>query len=100
MSASLILLHPHDNILIVVRPTRAGVALMIDGVQHHATQDIGTGHKVARTAMSAGTKICRYGAPIGSLTADVAAGEHVHLHNLKSDYIATHSRTTVSKGDQ
>jgi hypothetical protein len=27
--------------------------------------------------------------PIGSATQDIAVGEHVHLHNMKSDYIQT-----------
>jgi hypothetical protein len=27
--------------------------------------------------------------PIGSATRDIAVGEHVHLHNMKSDYIDT-----------
>jgi len=54
------------------------------------------GHKMARRALAAGTKITRYGAPIGSLTEGAAAGAHVHLHNLKSDYIATHDRETVT----
>ncbi|MDE2043377.1 MAG: altronate hydrolase, partial [Alphaproteobacteria bacterium] len=56
---------------------------------------LGVGHKVARHALPAGAKIIRYGAAIGSLTQDVAALAHVHMHNLKSDYIATHDRETI-----
>jgi hypothetical protein len=28
---------------------------------------------------------------IGSATKDIAIGEHVHLHNMKSEYIPTFS---------
>ena len=42
-----------------------------------------------------GEKISKYGAPIGSMTLATPKGGHVHLHNMKSDYIATHMRDTV-----
>ena len=32
-------------------------------------------------------KVLKYGLPIGSATRDIAAGEHVHVQNMKSDYI-------------
>ena len=41
--------------------------------------------------IGAGEKVLKYGAPIGSATCAIAAGEHVHLTNLKSDYTQTHS---------
>ncbi len=54
--------------------------------------DIGPGHKVALCEIAAGEKVRRNNVAIGSATEDVAAGEHVHLHNLKSDYIPTLNR--------
>src|SRR5581483_11441671 len=42
------------------------------------------GHKIARQPRGSGEKLLRYGSPIGTLTADVAAGDHVHTHNLIS----------------
>jgi len=98
MTPQLLLLHPSDNILIVVQPLRAGDAVVINGVEHVVAQTLTIGHKVARSALPEGTQIIRYGAPIGSLIAPVVTGDHVHLHNLKSDYIATHDRETVSGG--
>lgn len=94
----LILLHPDDNILIAVADVPAGARVMIDGAAKRVNGAIPIGHKLARHAMPAGTKILRYGAPIGSLTQAVEAGDHVHLHNLASDYIATHDRETVTGG--
>ena len=29
------------------------------------------------------------------MTADAAAGDWVHMHNMKSDYISSHTRSTL-----
>jgi altronate dehydratase small subunit len=39
---------------------------------------------VARRAMPAGHHIRKYGAAIGEATEAIAAGAHVHVHNLRS----------------
>jgi hypothetical protein len=90
-----ILLHPDDNVLVLAAPVRRGERLTIDGQPVVATADVAVGHKLARRALTAGDKVFKYGAPIGSMTAAAAAGEHVHLHNMKSDYIASHTRQAV-----
>ena len=43
------------------------------------------GHKYARVAIKAGEQIIKYGNPIGHATADIAMGEHVHTHNVKTN---------------
>ena len=92
---SAILLHPTDNILVAAAPIRAGDPITVDGETFPALADIGVGHKVARRDLGIGEKISKYGAPIGSMTLATPRGGHVHLHNMKSDYIATHMRDTV-----
>jgi (2R)-sulfolactate sulfo-lyase subunit alpha len=47
-------------------------------------EDIPLAHKVAMRDMAAGHDLIEYGRPIGSTSADVAAGAHVHTHNLRS----------------
>ena len=42
-------------------------------------------------AIPAGTKVVKFAAPIGSATCPIQPGEHVHLHNLKSDYLPTYT---------
>ncbi len=32
------------------------------------------------------------------MTVAAAAGEHVHMHNMKSDYIASHTRQATGDG--
>ena len=43
------------------------------------------GHKYALCPIKAGEQIIKYGNPIGHATADIAAGEHVHTHNVKTN---------------
>jgi hypothetical protein len=96
---SLILLHPDDNVLVLSAPVHTGQVLMVDGQPVTAQAEVGVGHKLARRDLAVGDKVLKYGAPIGSITAPVAAGGHVHLQNMKSDYIASHTRqATSSKG--
>lgn len=88
-----ILLHPDDNVLVCCRAVRAGERIPISEHEEiHVLHDIDLGHKLARRALLAGEKVIKYGAPIGSMTAAVAAGGWIHLHNMKSDYISAHTR--------
>ena len=42
------------------------------------------GHKIALASIAAGTPIVKYGEVIGQASVDIAAGEHVHTHNVAS----------------
>ena len=92
----LILLHPDDNVLVCVAPILSGDAMTIDGEAVTARVAVTVGHKVARRALAQGDKVLKYGAPIGSMTRPVERGDWVHMHNMKSDYIASHTRQTIS----
>jgi hypothetical protein len=82
-----------DNCLIARLALHAGNIVTIDGQNIVLTQEIPLGHKLARHALNVGDKVIRYGAPIGSITRPVAVGEHIHTHNLESDYIPTYTLT-------
>lgn len=47
-------------------------------------EDIPLGHKVAMRDLATEKHILEYGRVIGRAAAPIAAGEHVHVHNLKS----------------
>ena len=49
-----------------------------------ARNDIPIGHKVALKPLKQGDTVIKYGEDIGRMTADAAAGEHVHVQNLKT----------------
>ena len=95
--AQVILQHPNDNILVCVAHIYAGDKILIDDESVSVNSEIEVGHKLARSALAVGDKIFRYGAPIGSMTQGVAKGEHVHMHNMQSDYIPSHTRTRQNK---
>ncbi len=95
--AQVILLHPNDNILVCVAHIYEGDEILIDDQAVNVQKDIEVGHKLARRELAVGDKIYRYGAPIGSMTQVAAMGEHVHMHNMQSDYIPSHTRTRQNK---
>jgi altronate dehydratase small subunit len=80
-----------DNIVVLSRSVEAGATIEVDGHRLAVAAPLGLGHKLAFRLISAGEKILKYGAAIGSATRDIAAGEHVHLHNMKSDYLPTYT---------
>ena len=43
------------------------------------------GHKYALRPIAAGENVIKYGMPIGHATCDIAVGEHVHVHNVKTN---------------
>ena len=88
----LLLLHPDDNILVARRDIAQGELVEVDGEKFSIPAAIELGHKLARRALAADTRVLKYGAPIGSMKTAAARGEHVHLHNLKSDYIPSTTR--------
>ncbi|WP_407541707.1 UxaA family hydrolase (plasmid) [Deinococcus radiomollis] len=88
---AVVLLHPDDNVVVVCRAVNAGETVDAAGTPLLVRTSVGVGHKLARQALSAGDKVHRYGAPIGSMTQAADRGEHVHLHNLQSDYLHTYT---------
>ena len=76
----IIRLHPEDNVVIARVSLIAGTPLA-DGAA--ATQRIPAGHKAAVRPIGRGEKIRRYGQIIGFASADIAPGQHVHVHNCE-----------------
>ncbi len=87
-----VLLNKADNVFVCCRQLFSGESIKLEEVDVEMTVDITVGHKIARKAISKGTKIIKYGVSIGSAVEDIAFGEHIHMHNMKSDYIASHTR--------
>jgi hypothetical protein len=87
----LLLMSPEDNCMIARTRLAAGEVVEIDGQPVTLPETIQLGHKVARHALQPGDRVLRYGAPIGTITAPVAVGAHIHTHNLASDYIPTYT---------
>lgn len=76
--------------VVVVEGVKAGMSMtgwimdedrMID-VQ--ARQDIPIGHKVALKDMAVGDTVWKYGIDMGKVVAPISAGQHAHVHNIKT----------------
>ncbi|CAH2784793.1 MAG: Altronate dehydratase (EC [uncultured Paraburkholderia sp.] len=87
----LILLSPDDNCLIAAARLDVGTQLMIEGERVTLARTIDLGHKVARRELAKDDKVLHYGAVIGHVTEAVRRGEHLHTHNLESDYLPTYT---------
>jgi (2R)-sulfolactate sulfo-lyase subunit alpha len=76
--------------VVVVEGVTAGMALtawIMDEdrtIALKAQQNIPIGHKVALKDMAAGDTVLKYGVDIGKVVAPIKAGEHAHVHNIKT----------------
>ncbi|MBF0530350.1 MAG: UxaA family hydrolase [Deltaproteobacteria bacterium] len=46
--------------------------------------DIPIGHKLALKDLAVGETVIKYGVDIGKVVAPIKAGEHLHVHNVKT----------------
>ena len=77
-----LLLNPNDSVATLVEPASAGDDVLFAGRSVTALSDVPSGHKVAIGAIAAGEPVRKFGFPIGTARTDIAAGAHVHTHNL------------------
>jgi len=82
-AANTLVLRDGDDVAVALSDLAAGDMVATGesaGVAVRAA--VPAGHKVAVRDLPAGTKVRKYGEVIGVTTVPVAAGEHVHVHNL------------------
>ena len=76
--------------VVVVEGVKAGAELtgwIMDqdkDITFRAASDIPIGHKLAIRPMNTGDTVIKYGVDIGRVVADIAVGEHAHVHNIKT----------------
>ena len=58
--------------------------LKIEGFSLTAREDTGRGHKIALSNIRESGNVIKYGS-IGHATGDIAAGEHIHTHDVKTN---------------
>lgn len=79
-----------DNVGVVVEGLEAGTDMLCvvteddSDFRLEAAQGAPIGHKIALKDMKSGDTIYKYGEDIGRAVADIARGEHVHVHNIKT----------------
>lgn len=72
-----------DNVAVCLHPVAPGVELIFGEQRVTATMAIPTGHKIALRSIAPGELVCKYGQTIGMAGSSIAAGEHVHVHNVE-----------------
>ena len=73
-------LHPNDDVVIARAQLVSGTVLLDENVTVSGL--VPPGHKVATHPVAPGAPVRRYNQIIGFAKRAIAAGEHVHLHNL------------------
>ncbi len=73
-----------DNVAVALEVIEAGRAIEIAGAIVVAREAIPAGHKIALLDIASGHPVLKYGSPIGLATTPIAAGDHVHTHNVES----------------
>lgn len=82
-------INPDDNVIIALRDFTAGEIIEVENVRVKLHSDVPRGHKIALQPIRENENIIKYGAPIGFALRAIAAGEHVHVHNLKTRLAGT-----------
>jgi altronate dehydratase len=73
-----------DNVATALEPLEPGRQLDVQGTAITVGEAIPSGHKIALQPIPSGASVIKYGSPIGVASADIAAGAHVHTHNVSS----------------
>ncbi|MDA8193922.1 MAG: UxaA family hydrolase [Thermaerobacter sp.] len=90
MAHGLLIHADRDQVGVAVRDLKPGET--VTGVYQLSLQEtritvrdaVPLGHKVALRELQTGDTVIEYGEVIGVATQPIAAGEHVHVHNIKS----------------
>ena len=80
-----LLLRSDDDVVVVTRELPAGTNVVTATGTVQVRVDVPRSHKLAVRSVPAGSPVHKYGQSIGLATVDIAAGDHVHVHNLGMD---------------
>ena len=88
-TVDLVVLHADDNVGTALRALTAATAATVSGTGGRLPSvtlrsSIPFAHKAALRSIARGELVIKHGHPIGRATADIAAGEHVHVHSVVS----------------
>jgi altronate dehydratase len=81
---SVLVISERDNVATALQPLQPGLTLELVGGALAVREPVPSGHKIALRTIRAGEAVIKYGSPIGLATIEIAAGSHVHTHNVAS----------------
>jgi len=73
-----------DNVIVALKGLNKGEKVQADD-EIELLEDIKMGHKIAIRDIKCNEDITKYGFPIGHAVRDIKRGEHVHVHNIKTN---------------
>jgi altronate dehydratase len=79
-----IVISAEDNVATALEAIERGQTVRAGGGTVTAAEAIPRGHKIALRTIHSGDRVIKYGSPIGTAVGDIAAGAHVHTHNVAS----------------
>ena len=106
MKKAILLHESDDDVGVATMDLTAGevvAAVTLEGepvAEIELAEDVPLSHKVAMRAMESGHDLIEYGRAIGSTSTDIAAGAHVHTHNLRSNRWSGRSQIVDHHGEQ
>lgn len=83
MKAALVI-SERDNVATALQRLEPGAVLDLVGTAVTVVEPVPPGHKVALRTIPCGEAVVKYGSPIGTASAEIPAGAHVHTHNVAS----------------
>ena len=83
MKAALVI-SDRDNVATALQRLEPGRRLEFGSSGVTVAEAVPPGHKVALRPIASGEAVIKYGSPIGTASADIPAGAHVHTHNVAS----------------
>ena len=80
----LLRINPQDNVAVALRALQSGETAALNDCALTVLSDVPAGHKIALEDIPEGGRVIKYGFPIGAAKAEIKAGQHVHVHNLRT----------------
>ena len=77
-------INENDNVIVALKELTAGETILAGTKEVTARETIPAGHKMAIRDIAAGAEVIKYGFRIGNAKENIAAGQWVHVHNLKT----------------
>jgi altronate hydrolase len=81
-TGKLLVIQHGDDVAVALRDIGIGESFPMEDGPLAAQHDVPAGHKIALRSIPAGQSVHKYGYPIGTATAAIPRGGHVHTHNL------------------
>ena len=86
-----IMMNSNDTVATALENLEANDVVSVISASQEAVEEITVrqgipfGHKLALKLVAQGEDVSKYGEVIGKASQDITPGEHVHIHNVKSN---------------